>query len=81
MQWPCLHHPLSYVPRAHLCLRFLPSLFRGSVAPAVVPVPLLDFMVSFQDLVAFQQAELLGFMALQSYLKIIAKVNQKQGGT
>lgn len=36
-------------------------------------------MVGFQDLAAFQQAELLGFMALQSYLKIIAKVNQKQG--
>lgn len=39
-------------------------------------------MVSFQDLVAFQQAEeRLGCVTLQSYLEIIAKVNQKPGET
>lgn len=58
--------------KSSLCLRFPSPLFWGSVAPAIVSVLFLDFMVSFQDLMAFQQVEHLRFVALQSYLESIA---------
>lgn len=77
--------PLSLIiweANSSLCLTFPQLFFWGSAAPAIISVLFLDFMVSFQDLVAFQQAEEhLGCVALQSYLEIIAEVNQKQGET